>query len=118
MGIEQTPQIPEFISKELFEKALRNGLQNNDIAVTDLSVQMGTSSGDNYCSEIYRAAVTYTKSGIRNNKISLIVKSMPFLEHRGPILDDLEVFDKEVKMYTETLPRMSRLINNEFLCAK
>lgn len=115
MAIEQ---IPDFISKPFFERALRHGLNNNDIKITDLNVVMGLSAGDNYCSEIYRATVTYTKSGIQNNKISLIIKAMPFLEHRGPVLDELEVFDKEVEMYTKTLPKMSKLINNEFLSAK
>lgn len=115
MGVEQ---IPDFISKAFFEKALKHGLSNNSIKITDLNVGMGLSAGDNYCSEIYRAAVTYTKSGIENNKISLIVKAMPFLEHRGPVLEELEVFDKEVEMYTKTIPRMSKIINDEFLSAK
>lgn len=110
--------IPEFLTQALFEKALKNGFNNTQIMITELNITMGSASGDNYCSEIYRANITYTLSGIANKKIALIVKAMPFMEARGPVLEDLEVYDKEVKMYTETLPKLSALLNDEYLCAK
>lgn len=111
--------IPEYISKSFFEKALKNGLNLNDLAVTDAQISMGTNTGDNYCSDIYRARVEYTtKNGSEANTISLIVKSMPYMELRGPVFDELQVFDKEIQMYTRTLPKMSQLINNEPFCAK
>lgn len=116
MTVDQV--IPEFLSTAFFEKALRNGLKNNDIKINDLSIAMGSNAGDNYCSEIYRASVVYGYSGVKGIKMSLIVKAMPFQEHRGPVLDDLEVFDKEVHMYTVIIPQMSELLNDEFLSAK
>lgn len=114
---KQQTNIPEYISKEFLEKALQNGLNCKNLTVSDAKIVSGTNVGDNYCSEIYRANVKYIR-GIKTESISLIIKAMPFLEHRGPALNELEVFEKELQMYMETLPQMSRLINDEFLCAK
>lgn len=110
---------PDYISKDLFEKALRSGLKSPTIKVKDLHLSMGSAPGDNYCSDIYRARVIYINGlSAEENQISLIVKAMPFSEYRGPILEDLEVFDKEVDMYTNILPKLSKLLHGEFLCAK
>lgn len=110
---------PDYISKTLFEKALRCGLKSSTIKVKDLQLSMGSAAGDNYCSDIYRARITYMNgNSIEEQQISLIVKAMPFLKARGPILEDLEVFDKEVDMYTNVLPKLSELLHGEFLCAK
>lgn len=119
MTVDQAaPVIPEFLNKGFFEKALRSGFNNSAINITELIITMGSSAGDNYCSEIYRATIVYGHSGVKGIKISLIVKAMPYMEHRGPLLEDLEVFDKEVAMYTKTIPAMSQLLNDEYLCAK
>lgn len=113
-----TDKFPDFISKELFEKSLKNGFSNDSIIITDYEITMGSSTGDNYCSDIYRAKIVYTKDGKPNNSIFLIVKAMPFVEARSPALDDLEVFDKEVTMYTETIPKISKILDGEYMCAR
>lgn len=110
--------LPEFLNKSFFEEALRNGFNNPDIILYEWSVTMGSKSGDNYCSEIYRANIVYGHSGARGINISLIVKAMPYQPHRGPILEDLNVFEKEVFMYTEIMPRIAELLGDEFMCAK
>lgn len=117
MTMDLERKYPDYISKEFFEKALKSGFNSNSIVITDLKLSMGSSAGDNYCSDIYRAAIEYTNAG-QSKKISLIIKAMPFSEARGPLLEDLEVFEKEVKMYMETLPAMSKLLNDEFFNAK
>lgn len=119
MTNNDTGNFPEYISKNLFEKALRFGLKSSTIKVKDMQLTMGSAAGDNYCSDIYRARIKYTNgSSVEENQISLIIKAMPFSEARGPILEDLEVFDKEVDMYTNVLPKLSELLHGEFLCAK
>lgn len=119
MMIDNKIVFPEYISKSLFETALRNGFDSPNIFITDLKLSMGSNTGENYCSEIYRAVIEYTDAvGKPNCKISLIVKAMPYTEARGPVLEDLQVFDKEVKMYTETLPKIAKTLNNEYFNAK
>lgn len=112
-------KVPECLNNSFFEKVLRNGLKVNEVTVKDTTIKIATSAGDNYCSDIYRVKLNYSigKNG-KPEQISLIIKSMPFLEHRGPVLEDYEVFDKEVEMYTKTLPRLSAMLGNETLSAK
>ena len=109
--------VPEFLTKDFFQKSLNNGLNRNDIEVIDFTITMGSKSGDNYCSEVYRSKINY-KIDNSIESVSLIVKAMPFKETRGPVLEEMEVFEKEVNMYTETLPKLSALLDNEFLGAK
>lgn len=111
--------VPEYISKDLFERALCSGLSVKCVRIEDLQITMGSSAGDNYCSDIYRAKIGYTRNGTtKREHISLIVKAMPFTETRGPILEDLDVFEKEIRMYMTVLPKLSSILNGEFLAAK
>ena len=118
MTIDADIKLPEFLTKEFLEKALNGGFKTNQIVITNLHITMGSKSGDNYCSDIYRAKITYKNGEKSNIIISLIIKAMPYLETRGPMLEELEVFDKEVKMYMDTLPKLSKLLNGERLAAK
>ncbi|XP_037031965.1 uncharacterized protein LOC119071237 [Bradysia coprophila] len=111
-------KFPDYISKDLFEKSLRNGFKDSSIVINNYEITMGSSAGDNYCSDIYRAKIVYTKNGKSNNSIVLIVKAMPFVEARSPALDNLEVFNKEVKMYTDTIPKISDILDGEYMCAR
>lgn len=113
-----TTQFPDYISKDLFEKSLKNGFQDSSIVINDFEITMGSSIGDNYFSDIYRAKIVYTKNGKPYNSISLIVKAMPFGEARSTSLDTLQVFDKEVKMYMETIPSISKILDGEYMCAR
>lgn len=111
--------IPVCLTNGFFQKALRHGEDRNDVFVTDSKTVVGTKSGDNYCSEIYRASVIYKTSDSAELKAkSLIVKSMPYLNFRGPLLEELAVFEKELEMYTKTLPKLARLLGEKALCAK
>lgn len=112
-------EIPDCFTNAFLEKVLRNGLKCEDVQVCDAEIRPGTSAGDNYCSEIYRASVRYRRglNGARES-ISLIIKAIPYREFRGPALEELEVFDKEIEMYTKTLPRISRLLGENKICAK
>jgi Ecdysteroid kinase-like family len=117
-------EIPERLNREFFTKVLQKAFNfGNTVTVESLHVQLASEAGDNYCSEIYRANLVYK---VRNGggqqvdlqQISVIVKDMPPGEHRGEILADLQVYEREVEMYWNTVPAMSKLLNNEFLSAK
>lgn len=116
--VKEEPEIPECLSNGFLQKALRNGFSRDDVFVTDSKIVVATKSGDNYCSEIYRARVTYKTSDSAELKTkSLIIKSMPYLNFRGPLLEELAVFEKEVEMYTKTLPKLASMLGDK-LCAK
>jgi Ecdysteroid kinase-like family len=116
-------QIPERLNRDFFTKVLQKAFNfGNTVTIENLQVQLVSEAGDNYCSEIYRAQLVYKvrNGGQQPNlqQISLIVKDMPPGEHRGEILDDLQVYEREVEMYFKTIPAMSKLVDNEFFSAK
>lgn len=112
--------IPEYVSKSFIEKSLRNGLKNDKLIVKDVHIEMGTSTGDNYCSDIYRAHINYLKDAESRvvEKTSIIIKAMPFTEVRGPTLTELEVHGKEIEMLTQVLPALSETLGGESFSAK
>lgn len=117
---DQPIVIPDYLSKSFVEKALQNGLENSKLTVTSVRFEMGTSVGDNYCSDIYRAHIEYRSSPESkcDKRISVVIKSMPFTEMRGPVLIELDVFAKEVEIITKVLDRLSTVLDGEALCAK
>lgn len=120
MVMDQRVAIPDYVSKSFIEKALQKGFSSRDLILKSVRMEMGTSVGDNYCSDIYRAYVTYIKSPESKTEVerSLVIKSMPFTELRGPVLDELEVFNKEIDMYTDKLQRLSKLLDGEAFSAR
>lgn len=120
MVLDQRVVVPDYVSKTFIENALRKAFSSRDLILKNIRLEMGTSVGDNYCSDIYRAYVKYSKTpeSKTEEERSLVIKSMPFTELRGPVLDELEVFDKEIDMYTDTLQRLSKLVDGELFCAK
>lgn len=110
----------EHLTKEFFTEALINGLQTAVVVVVDVQLSSGSNIGDNYCSDIYRARVSYRRNDAADivETISLIIKAMPYTEVRTDLLEDLDVYAKEVQMYTETLPLITQLLDGERLSAK
>lgn len=110
---------PEYLNNAFFEKTLKSGLNEPNITLIDVKLSAGSNPGDNYCSEIYRAVVTYRIDDKEEQEtVSLIIKSMPSTGVIGPALREMQIFEKEIVMYTKTLLAMSSLLNDELLCAK
>jgi Ecdysteroid kinase-like family len=110
--------IPDRLSNEFFTKVLREAFKLTDpVTIESTNIQLATVAGDNYCSEIYRAVIVFSVQS-KVQQISLIVKDMPPGEHRGAVLDDLKVYERETEMYCQTIPAMSKLLGNEFFSAR
>lgn len=114
--------IPDYLNRTFFTNVLKNGLNlrrdDDDIVTVErYRLNEATAKGDNYCSDIYRALIVYSVNNVPS-EISLILKCMPETEFRGPILDDLQSYQKEKEMYFEVIPKFSRLLDGEMFCAK
>ena len=107
--------LPDHLTAELLENALRNVLSVNDVKVLDFKAQFATKGGDNYTSDIFRVHVDYQvqKNGTVN-KISLIIKYMLVVDTVTEILDDYKIFDKEGKAYSNLLPKLAKIDGQEF----
>ncbi|CAD7091495.1 unnamed protein product [Hermetia illucens] len=102
---------PDHLDKAFFKRSLENGLNVSGIDIVDFQITLGSQPGDNYTSTIYRVNVIYKQPNSGNAEISLIVKSIPIDEHRAS-LEELGVVDKEVNVYVELLPKLSKILGN------
>ncbi|XP_061402293.1 uncharacterized protein LOC133338124 [Musca vetustissima] len=112
---EETIVVPEHLNEQFFVNALEEGLRETKIVVHEVNFAWGSNPGDNYCSSIYRAVITYDSYGdnpVKNEKISLIIKTIP-ITPETQFLEDVAVFVKEKLTYTDVLPRLSILSKSD-----
>uniref|UniRef100_T1GZ74 Uncharacterized protein n=1 Tax=Megaselia scalaris TaxID=36166 RepID=T1GZ74_MEGSC len=109
---------PSYFNEEFFTESLENGLDEPMVSIQTVTFEMGSTPGENYCSQIFRIRVTYRRK--KSEKLyttSLIVKSllsgdeMDFLEH-------IDSFSKERTMYMKMLPVMEVILNGTKLAPK
>lgn len=101
---------PEFLDNDFFQKALIQGNNLKSVEIIDVKLSKATVSGDNYCSEIYRANVHYSSEKNKNERISLIIKAMPTLGESGKVLDDMFSYEKETEMFSRNIPEITELL--------
>lgn len=117
--------VPLHLNEKFFNETLENGLHKNHIIIDNIIFEMGSETGENYCSKIYRVKIQYyekiiTKSSTITSSlknISLIIKSIPINE-ANDFLNHLNVFLKEKIMYLDVLPKIETLVNHSKFGAK
>ncbi|XP_076279375.1 uncharacterized protein LOC143208663 [Lasioglossum baleicum] len=107
-------ETPSWLNADFTERILRLSEDDSTLQVIDVFVKPATSMGDNYCSDMMRVAIEYTRmQGDKRvkGKKSLIFKSEPILEGtRRDMIEKIQVFDTEIVMMTDTLKKMSDML--------
>lgn len=78
-----------------------------------VTISPGTGKTDHYASVMYRVNVEYyTKVVNDQQSIRLILKTMPFIDgaHKD-LIEKLDIFEREIDVYSNVLPRMTRMLN-------
>lgn len=102
-------EVPEYITGDLVEHALQQGLRCKNIHVRNVAFSAGSSGGDNYCSEIIRAKVTFSKGGATKTDISLIIKCIQSSPSTD-LLVKMGVFNNEENMFMIILPKIENIL--------
>jgi len=99
--------IPHWLNREFLATILSEEEKTN-ISVTCMDVKTAASKGDNYLSTLYRIMVECNESngGNGTNKYFLILKTLPKGELLQKVVSESQSFEKEVQMYSSTLPAM------------
>ncbi|XP_069690915.1 uncharacterized protein [Periplaneta americana] len=102
---------PKWLNTAFFESALRSA-EGENITVISSEVKAATAPGDNYGSDMYRAAVKF-KRGTETEEISIIVKASKDLAHGiiAKIMDAMNIFDQETAAFAIVFPAMYNLLN-------
>lgn len=105
---------PKHLDVALFEEVLETALRTARVQLDGIHCSMGSSTGENYCSQIYRVRLKYRLQTGKNSlndshQLAVIVKSIPRIES-VEFIEDLQVYLKEKITYYEVLPRLELLL--------
>uniref|UniRef100_A0A182JZK9 CHK kinase-like domain-containing protein n=1 Tax=Anopheles christyi TaxID=43041 RepID=A0A182JZK9_9DIPT len=101
--------VPDWMTKEYFVDAIAVKLDQPPMAfnITELDIRKATEAGDNYASTLYRVRVSVHLHATDNHtEHSLIVKALPKLTLTEEMLKLMNLFPKEIAMYTDVLPAL------------
>ncbi|XP_049764596.1 uncharacterized protein LOC126092910 [Schistocerca cancellata] len=104
-------QNPLLLDKDFAEKSLKDSNNYQDFRVLSIDVQRASALGENFMSEIYRMAVELEHKVKQHKEIvSLIVKLFPGGEVMQKIAQDMQAFEREILMFSETIPAMTQML--------
>ncbi|KAG5877719.1 hypothetical protein JTB14_037169 [Gonioctena quinquepunctata] len=108
--------VPAWISKELFEKALKCFHKTENVEIISFTSKDAVPPGENYTSDLFRTTLTYRlNENDENPTISLIVKCGN--EDGGvkqDIAKNLKIFEKEAEMFGRTLPAIYDILGESY----
>uniref|UniRef100_A0A1L8DYJ0 Putative ecdysteroid kinase n=1 Tax=Nyssomyia neivai TaxID=330878 RepID=A0A1L8DYJ0_9DIPT len=108
---ELTP--PDFLNEEYFRKVLQKDENDEALTITDFKMIPGTKPGDHFASIMFKAIISYTTKGRKVLERSLVVKTMPIEDGlKKDLLNEMPIFEREIKMYTKVLPEMKRIMES------
>jgi len=108
--MSQPKQHPEWLNKSFIEKVIRLHTKDEKARVSEFAIQSGSKPGESFASDLLRASINYA-TGAVSKSISVMVKMMPTSGEGGDI-DGGRLFRTEMKMYSDTLIAINRLILN------
>ncbi|XP_055687411.1 uncharacterized protein LOC129792405 [Lutzomyia longipalpis] len=104
---------PDFLNEDYFRKVLQKEENDEALMIRDFKVIPGTKPGDHFASIMFKAIVSYTTKGKEVSERSLVVKTMPIEDGmKKDLLQEMPIFEREIKMYTKVLPEMKRIMES------
>lgn len=106
-------ELPQWLDKTFLEQALRSYMKDCDVKIKNFESQPATKVGDHFASIMFRISIDYDSSKHLNEKIQVIVKTLPSDDEAQKDYNKCSSsFKTEIKMYSEVLPNMERLLKN------
>lgn len=112
MASSKPVSIPEWMTSSFFIDAIAKAFNTaaSEFSIEHLDVRPATEAGDNFVSIMYRVKLTVLLNAEQDPKIvSLIVKALPQLGLSEEMITSMNVFPKEMAVYTEILPAFEAL---------
>uniref|UniRef100_A0A182Q3X6 CHK kinase-like domain-containing protein n=1 Tax=Anopheles farauti TaxID=69004 RepID=A0A182Q3X6_9DIPT len=115
MSPSKSVKIPEWMTSDFFNDAIAKAcnLSEHEFTIETLDVRPATEAGDNFVSIMYRVRVTVLVGAEDRRNVSLIVKALPQFGLSEEMIMSLNVFPKEMEMYTEILPAFEQLYREQ-----
>ncbi|KNC24661.1 hypothetical protein FF38_13554 [Lucilia cuprina] len=102
---------PSWINQEFFATVLKKYENNEDININNLDISPASKKGDHYASIMFRCQLNYSIANCSESKQrSLVLKTLPDSGTKADFLQQSKVFETEISMYTETLPKIEKIL--------
>ncbi|XP_058119626.1 uncharacterized protein LOC131261730 [Anopheles coustani] len=104
---------PSWLDDVFFRDVMRQANNDPTIELSDPCVlRPGTNKGDHFASVMFRTTVKYRSKRVDGEQsINLIMKTKPEAEGlKKDMLENNELFDIEIRMYSKVLPEVARLL--------
>ena len=83
------------------------------LQIHSFDISPASMKGDHYASIMFRCKVNYkVDSSADDKQKSLIIKTLPDVGAKSDLLKESKVFQTEIKMYSETLPKIEKILRN------
>uniref|UniRef100_A0A336KL31 CSON009900 protein n=1 Tax=Culicoides sonorensis TaxID=179676 RepID=A0A336KL31_CULSO len=100
----------EIFKHEFFENVLRKQHCDQSITVTNITLEAALGKGENYASDIIRAKIQF-KAGLENTRSAqYIVKAGMADTSMQDMLEEYDVFHREIVVYDKILPVVESLL--------
>ncbi|XP_049834458.1 uncharacterized protein LOC126278399 [Schistocerca gregaria] len=111
MTAEDTTDLPAWLDKKFAETSLKESDASRDLKVASVAVQRAVATGDNYLSDVYRMTVELEHDASpHGSSRSLIIKCLPAGEVMRKLVQEIQAFEHETRMFCETIPAMSHIL--------
>lgn len=111
---QELPKLP-WLDRNFVAAILRHK-EGQEVSVQQLRVVKAVGKGENYASLLLRVGVDFTVEGTdhKPRTTSLIVKCFPLGELTQVFIRESGIFERELKMYTSTLPAIHAILDEAF----
>lgn len=99
----------KYLNKEFFEKILQKQHSDVSIKVTNVFLEPALGKGENYASDIIRARIDF-KTGTDQRNQQYIVKASLADSDMQDMLEEYDVFHREIIVYDKILPVVDSLL--------
>lgn len=104
--------LAQVITTDFLNNVLKNHLKY-DINISSIDVKDLVAAGNNYTSQLKRIAITYSTHKEEYRALSVIVKCFPETETQAKFVKEMKLFDCEVEVYNQVMPKIFSLGCNE-----
>ncbi|KAJ6636145.1 hypothetical protein Bhyg_14732, partial [Pseudolycoriella hygida] len=110
LAVEHYLPIPDWLNQQFLEKSIRKHSKRDTIFIQSFSIVPATAKGENFASAMFRVKVSYHFGDEEKRNESFIIKTES--DDGVLLLNDLNVYEKELEMYEQILPKLRRLLDN------
>lgn len=114
--IQQFHDAPAWLTREYVEQKLRDYLKDEKVQLERLHIKPATANGENYASVMTRINLEYTDKNLLQQTSTFLVKTT--FASKDPAADILEpygIYVREMNMYEEVLPKLTKILREEFM---